>query len=64
MTTQQAAGRVLLRDVLAYRDQRRAEQYRALEATAVDLDDEDDVATVLACLREARRTAAEPRRAR
>jgi len=56
--------RVLLRDVLAYRDQRRAEQYRALEATAVDLDDEEDVDTVLASLREARRTVAERRRAR
>jgi excisionase family DNA binding protein len=56
--------RVLLRDVLAYRDQRRAEQYRALEATAVDLDDEEDVETVLASLREARRTVAERRRTR
>jgi len=54
--------RVLLRDVLAYRDQRRAEQYRALEATAVELDDEEDVDTVLASLREARRTVAERRR--
>ena len=43
--------RVLLRDVLAYRDQRRAEQYRALEATAVEPDDEEDVDTMLASLR-------------
>jgi len=56
--------RVRLRDVLAYRDQRRAEQYRALEATTVDIDDEEDVAIALASLREARRTVAERRRAR
>ena len=54
--------RVLLRDVLAYREQRREDQYRALEATSVDLDDEEDVDTVLASLREARRAVAEQRR--
>ncbi len=42
----------------------RAEQYRALEAIAVDIDDEQDVEAVLTSLREARRTVAERRHAR
>jgi hypothetical protein len=42
----------------------RAEQYRALEAIAVDIDDEQDVEAVLASLREARQTVAERRHAR
>jgi excisionase family DNA binding protein len=54
--------RLLLSDVLAYRERRRAQQYAALEATAVDVDDEDDLDTVLAELREARRVTAERRR--
>ncbi|MFF5260240.1 helix-turn-helix domain-containing protein [Actinomadura viridis] len=54
--------RILLRDLLAYREQRRAEQYAALEATAVDLDEEEDLDSVLEQLREARRTAAKRRR--
>jgi hypothetical protein len=45
-------------------DQRRAERYRALDATAVDLDDEEDVDPVLASLREARRAVTDQRRAR
>jgi len=53
---------VMLRDVLAYREQRREDQYRALEATTVDPDDDEDVDTVLASLREARRAVAEQRR--
>ncbi len=56
--------RVLLRDVLAYREQRRAEQYAALEATAVSLDDEDDLEKALRQLREARRAVAARRRGR
>jgi excisionase family DNA binding protein len=56
--------RILLRDLLAYREQRRAEQYAALEATAVDLDDEQDLDTALAQLREARRAVAVRRRTR
>jgi len=55
--------RVLLADVLAYRQVRRAAQYAALEATAVDLDDEDDAQAVLDELREARREVAKRRRA-
>ncbi len=57
-----AHRRVLLRDVLAYREQRREDQYRALAATSVDIDDEEDVETVLASLRAARRSVAEQRR--
>jgi excisionase family DNA binding protein len=56
--------RILLRDLLAYREQRRAEQYAALEATAVSIDDEHDLDTVLGELREARRAVATRRRAR
>jgi hypothetical protein len=54
--------RLLLRNVLAYRDQRREEQYRALEATSVDIDDEEDIDEVLASLRDARRDIAKQRR--
>ncbi|MCO6005417.1 helix-turn-helix domain-containing protein [Actinoallomurus purpureus] len=54
--------RILLRDVLTYREQRRASQYAALDATAIDIDDEEDLDTVLEQLREARHAAAERRR--
>ena len=54
--------RVLLRDLLAYRDRRRAEQYAALEAMSVDLDEDEDVDAVLEQLRAARRTVARRRR--
>jgi excisionase family DNA binding protein len=54
--------RVRLRDVLAYREQRREDQYRMLEATSVDLDGEEDVETVLSSLRQARRHVGEQRR--
>ncbi len=50
--------RVLLRDALEYRERRRAEQYKALEASSVDIDDEDDIHDVLASLRDARRQVA------
>lgn|SRR5690554_4823862 len=56
--------RILLRDLLAYRDMRRAEQYAALESTAVDISDEDDLDTTLEQLRKARRAVAARRRAR
>jgi excisionase family DNA binding protein len=55
--------RVLLRDLLAYRQTRREAQYAALEATAVDFEDEEDVESALVSLREARRAVAERRRA-
>ena len=54
--------RMLLSDVLQYREQRRAAQYAALEATAIDVDDEGDLDTVLSELRDARRVVAERRR--
>jgi excisionase family DNA binding protein len=56
--------RLLLDDVLAYRDQRRNRQYEALAATAVDIDADDDPEVVLQQLREARRVVAERRRAK
>jgi len=56
--------RVLLRDVLAYREVQREEQYRALEATTVDIDEEDDIEETIALLREARRHVAARSRAR
>lgn len=56
--------RILLRDLLVYREQRRAEQYAALEATSVSLDEEGDVQATLKQLREARRVVASRRRRR
>ncbi|WP_454854258.1 helix-turn-helix domain-containing protein [Promicromonospora soli] len=50
--------RLLLGDVLAYRERRRARQYAMLDATAVDPDDEDDPAEMIERLREARKAAA------
>lgn len=49
--------RLLLDDVLSYREQRRKRQYDALMAT-VDLDDDDDPDTIRKQLREARSAAA------
>lgn len=46
--------KVMLRDALAYRDERRQRQYEAIMATSVDIDDEDDPAEVLQRLREIR----------
>ncbi|GAB3985107.1 hypothetical protein GCM10029978_096840 [Actinoallomurus acanthiterrae] len=56
--------RILLRDLLTYREQRRAAQYAALEATAVEINDEEDVDTVLEQLREAREAVAKRRHRR
>jgi excisionase family DNA binding protein len=55
--------RILLRDLIAYRDIRRAEQYAALEATSASEDEDEDVETVLSELREARRVVAGRQRA-
>jgi hypothetical protein len=53
----------LLRDLLEYRERRRAEQYAALDATAsLGLDDEEDLDTALEKLREARQAVARRRR--
>jgi excisionase family DNA binding protein len=46
--------RLLLEDVLRYREQRREAQYQFLADTAVDPDDEEDVEVVLARLRRVR----------
>lgn len=54
--------RVRLHDVLAFREQRRAQQYAALEATAVDYGSHDDLAATLPDLRAARRMVAARRR--
>lgn len=54
--------RVLLRDVLAYRRQRREEQYAALEATAISIDTEDDLESTLRDLKQVRREVAARRR--
>lgn len=54
--------RLQLRDVLEYREQRRAAQYATLDATAVPFDDEESVETALADLREARKAVAAARR--
>jgi hypothetical protein len=56
--------RLLLDDVLAYREQRRNRQYEALAATAVDIDAEDDPEVVRQQLRETRRIVAQQRRAK
>lgn len=53
--------RIQLRDLLAYRDERRAAQYAALEATAADVDDHD-LEDTLRHLRAARREVAKRRR--
>ncbi len=54
--------RILLRDLLTYRDVRRAEQYAALESTAIDIGDEEHLDTTLEQLRDARRAVAARRR--
>jgi excisionase family DNA binding protein len=55
--------RILLRDLLKYRELRRAEQYAALDATAaLGLDDEEDLGAALASLRESRQAIARRRR--
>jgi excisionase family DNA binding protein len=54
---------VLLRDVLDYRERRRREQYDALLAADVDVDEEDPD-EVLRELKEARRAVAAKRRSR
>ena len=54
--------RLFLQDVLAFREERRREQYAALAATSVDLDDEDDLEATLQSLRAARKAVAGRRR--
>jgi excisionase family DNA binding protein len=54
--------KIFLRDLLDYRERRRAEQYAALDSAAIDLDDEEDLDTVLSRLRESRHVVASRRR--
>ena len=54
--------RLLLKDVLDYRDKRRSRQYDAIAATGIDVDDEEPAEVVRARLREARKVLAERRR--
>jgi hypothetical protein len=54
--------RLLLDDVLAYREQRRNRQYEALAATTVDINADDDPEVIRRRLREARRVVAQRRR--
>lgn len=57
--------RILLRDLLEYRERRRNEQYAALEATSVPFDEEeDDVDEALRQLRKARSAVAARRKQR
>lgn len=55
--------RIFLRDLLAYRERRRAEQDELLAEIAVSVDEEEDAETALRELREARKTLAARRRA-
>jgi excisionase family DNA binding protein len=55
--------RVLLRDVLDYRERRRVEQYNALISTHVDIDEDEDPEKVLEELRQTRKEVAAARRA-
>ncbi|HZK04698.1 MAG TPA: helix-turn-helix domain-containing protein [Actinomycetaceae bacterium] len=56
--------RLLLRDVLDYRETRRREQYDAIEAMSVEIEDEGELEVVLESLKETRRAVAERRRRR
>lgn len=53
--------RLLLGEVLAYRERRRQRQYAMLEATAIEIEDEDDPGDVIERLRAARKAASEQR---
>jgi len=54
--------RLLLDDVLAYREQRRKRQYDALAAAAIEIDSDGDPETIRKQLRQARRAVAARRR--
>lgn len=55
--------RVALTDVVDYREKRRQEQYAAIEALSVDVDETTDIDQTLADLRAARKAVAAKRRA-
>jgi excisionase family DNA binding protein len=54
--------RLALTDVLDYQERRRHEQYAAIEALSVDIDETTDIEQTLAELREARKSVAAKRR--
>lgn len=54
--------KVLLRDLLAYREERRQRQYQAIADTSVDVNEEDDPALVQEQLKEIRKQRAGRRR--
>lgn len=54
--------RLLLSDVLAYRERRRQRQYAMLEATSIDIDNEDDPDEVIKRLRAAREAVTSQRK--
>jgi len=56
--------RLVLDDVLAYREARRRRQYDALAETAMDIDADEDLGVIHAQLREARGVVAARRRTR
>ena len=56
--------RLALVDVREYRDRRRQEQYAAIDALSVDVDESTDIGDVLDELRSARKVVAERRRKR
>lgn len=55
--------RIALTDVLDYREKRRQEQYAAIEALSVDVDETTDIDQTLADLKAARKAVAAKRRA-
>lgn len=56
--------RLALTDVLDYREQRRREQYAAIEALSVDVDESDNIDEVLSELKSVRKAVAATRRGR
>lgn len=56
--------RLALMDVLDYREQRRRDQYAAIEALSVDVDESTDLNEVLGDLKAARKAVAAKRRSR
>lgn len=56
--------RLALTDVLGYREQRRRDQYAAIEALSVDVDESDAIDEVLSELKAARKAVATSRRRR
>jgi excisionase family DNA binding protein len=54
--------RILLKDLLAFRERRRALQYEMLDETSIPLENEEDLEVALAKLRDVRKRVADRRR--